>query len=947
VADLRFSSFAQPQIGQALQQADTGGPLGAATFQPALTLVHPDGTTSPLLGPSLSVIGAGSAVGLEPRAVLRTDPPAGSGDVETTYLASVELAPVELPWLLTPARPGGAPDALRLRLRPWIVLVVVRDTGDTLQDGSPLPTITVDVGELPDLADSWAWAHVQQPGASDVVPGLPAVGTTPIARLVCPRRLEPSQRWLACIVPAFDGGRATGLGLPLPDGEHAPAWDVGAPGTVQLPVLASWQFATGEQGDFESLVRRLRPLDEAHLAGLGVRMVDAAQPWPEDTPLTGTNGPATIAVSGALRSFAAVAPGTLPDAALADFRARLQAQLNAPADRVDPTQTVPDSTGAVAPPIYGGRHFPHDRVLQPPTQLPPTVFVPPDWVTQLNFDIAARVAAGIGSAYIRAHQEELMAKAWEQVGAIREANRRRRIGELAVAVSASLHRRHVTTLQPGEVVALAAPAAARTRVTDTGTTLATETNVSTLADGAASSAFARLVRPSGPVARAASTSAASVVARGLAALVAVPQPAILVDRLPGGAEGGTADPLGTTVVSAVVAGQADLAATRVVALQAVTDVARANGLGTQADQLQGQLGAIAVDTGLARVGRVGDIAVSLQLRLASVATIMSNTVALLGSPPFTDAGPARVLATGIQVDPSSLATRLVTALQPTGGITARIASRSVIPAGLSPSQPLDPVMAYPRFPVPVGLALLQDFPEWFLPGVGAVPAETATLLRTDATFVESFLVGLAQEFNRELRWREFPTDLRGTPFDRFWPRPDGAPDIPPITTWREFLGTNLDSSAGSVVVLLVRGTVIRRFPDIVIAAVPKTTATDPATWLAPIFVIPVDAQTAAYAFPLSPDQVRAPEPGYWFAFHEHGYRLRFGFDETSASFDTWNDLDWTRVPQERGFAIAGRLLAPPANPGDARWDRDAADTARIALQWPFRVLISARRLIGG
>ena len=90
MADLHFSSFAQPPIGQALQQADTGGPLGPATFQPALTLVHPDGTTSPLSVPSLSVIGAGSAVGLEPRAVLRTDPPAGSGDVETTDLASVD-----------------------------------------------------------------------------------------------------------------------------------------------------------------------------------------------------------------------------------------------------------------------------------------------------------------------------------------------------------------------------------------------------------------------------------------------------------------------------------------------------------------------------------------------------------------------------------------------------------------------------------------------------------------------------------------------------------------------------------------------------------------------------------------------------------------------------------------------------------------------------------------
>ena len=56
-----------------------------------------------------------------------------------------------------------------------------------------------------------------------------------------------------------------GLGLPVADAELtaanalAPAWTLTAtaPTQVQLPVYYSWQFRTGEGGDFASLARRL------------------------------------------------------------------------------------------------------------------------------------------------------------------------------------------------------------------------------------------------------------------------------------------------------------------------------------------------------------------------------------------------------------------------------------------------------------------------------------------------------------------------------------------------------------------------------------------------------------------------------------------------------------------------------------------------------------------
>ena len=70
-----------------------------------------------------------------------------------------------------------------------------------------LPLLRIDApalvaDELPDLADSWAWVHVQSlvglDGAAAAVAG--ATGEV-IARLVCPRRLLPDSSWLACLVP--------------------------------------------------------------------------------------------------------------------------------------------------------------------------------------------------------------------------------------------------------------------------------------------------------------------------------------------------------------------------------------------------------------------------------------------------------------------------------------------------------------------------------------------------------------------------------------------------------------------------------------------------------------------------------------------------------------------------------------------------------------------------
>ena len=69
------------------------------------------------------VYGPGDVVGIDPRGVLRTDPLARTADFEPNYLACIEFDNPDFPWLFTPAAAG-----VNGRLRPWLVLVVLRQS---------------------------------------------------------------------------------------------------------------------------------------------------------------------------------------------------------------------------------------------------------------------------------------------------------------------------------------------------------------------------------------------------------------------------------------------------------------------------------------------------------------------------------------------------------------------------------------------------------------------------------------------------------------------------------------------------------------------------------------------------------------------------------------------------------------------------------------------------
>jgi hypothetical protein len=505
-ATYHFLSFVRAGFAAAITQPDT---LGAGQ-QPALATAPVGVLVSGIPKPvshNAVVRGPGDVIGISASQVVRTDPVDGAVGVEPNYFAQIEFDRPDLPWLFTPAAAAGE------RLRPWIVLVVVDLDGPNacvLSDGSPLPHLDVPAAaanQLPDLSASHLWAHAQvvTPNGQTVPAAIAGDPRLSISRLMCPRHLEPFRWYLAAVVPAFKVGLLAGLGqgVSLEDETRLdPAWQPG--GEAVLPVYYSFRFRTGEEADFESLARKItgRPLPP----GVGTRTLDVSRPGaglPALSPPTDVHDTQSIVwLDGALRPLDSDALPKRDAGAEQTFRANLTVLLDRPAILLRGGDVDP----VVAPPIYGDKHA---LVVELGTG------TAPPWIEELNLDARTRVAAGLGTQVVQARQDDLVARAWRQLGDVLAANRLLRAAQLSRSGSLRVHGR-LSTLDAATLVSLSAPMHARVvGATGAAVTMAKAVQDSRLPDVAVQPAFRRMTRPRAIAARTAMVSALAetVVAR--------------------------------------------------------------------------------------------------------------------------------------------------------------------------------------------------------------------------------------------------------------------------------------------------------------------------------------------------------------------------------------------------------------------------------------------------
>lgn len=1080
--------------------------------------------------------GPGDVAGLDPSVIVRTIPRQGSTNVEPNYLAAIDFDQPELPWVFTPS---GVPASGHLR--PWLVLVVVRErpgVSVSVPPGARLPVLRIESGaaaELPDLTDSWAWAHVQlldeDAGTTPAAVG-EALADHPnrnVSRLVCPRRLQPGQRWLACVVPAFDAGVARGLGGTPGTADLQPAWAAGQD-QVTLPVYYHWGFQTGPQGDFESLARRLRPYEASADIGRVTMHVGRAAGFlrlPEQDPGR------FLAMDGALQAPAAArrtAVPPVPDPTLADVPVALRDKLQEVgallADAADGKLDgqAPGEPAALGPPVYDGPHVRRTRVEA----------TDDEWFREINLDPRSRVAAGLGAEVMRRYQEAVMEACWQQVGDVLATEAALSRARLSLELGRRFQARHLVPLPLGRLLQVTAPLADRTLLDST--TLPAAIAPTSLPDRTTDAAMRRYTSARGRVLaglarRAGSAAQLEAVRRAGAVLVSslaagradvdptrFPVPAIdgLDANLPAAAPDGrvhlgplgldvtldkaTATAFRTTsrelasvgdvVLADAVRPRPDLStsgmvtsvhieaartfsevqvADRLDALQpgetlTVTDVdaasssavldavretaatrrgdtgflletgrtpvvrplglrsggevvvltpegrpnvtiarldTRLRGTAREVGELVGRLPAGSIDPLVVRrgghvvepaevelrpgagrgevvvrpeVGGVGPVVegttVTMPPLVVDPVVVSRFEVAISGlvEHTFTAVEPVvpqlvafplarAAAATVARSDPALVHPARLDTMITVGGhrLSELVADSSLVPAWRVP-QRFDRVMTYPRLDLPAYHYLAEYDRTRFCPGIDEVPPESITLLETNPRFIAAFMGGLNHETNRELLWRSYPTDQRGTPWRKFWKRTDGSPDIDEIHTWgvrgtRSDLPVQTTAPKGNLV-LLVRGDLLRRYPRTNVVAVravrsggrqlPSEAAAD---LRVPVFAGQFDPDVSFFGFPLVSDDLILGE-GWFFGLMEPVTEPRFGFDET-ASVTTparWNDVAWPHlgVP-ESGYLtqalLAARSLAPSVGQADG--------VAAALFQRPFKLLVHARHLVKG
>jgi hypothetical protein len=857
-ATYRFYSWLRQGLLASLSGPGASSPATAGRLALPVRLRVTDRTP---IDVNVQLHGPGDITGLDAREIIRTEPHAHMTDFEPNYFPAIEFDRPDFPWLFTPASPDSA-----RRLRPWICLIVVPRERATLKTNPqrPLPAVTCALEDLPDLDQSWAWAHAQIVASQSATPDPSPHATLQkllhdhpertLSRLLAPRRLDPNTAYYACLVPTYDVGRKAGLGEPItPEDEQTlkPAWvKNAAPGPVTLPVFFQWEFRTGLAGDFESLARRLKaqPLPST----VGLRPVDIRTPgWGMPTLPPGAPG-SLLDLGGALLT-PETQPRAWPDEPRKTFQLALGAILNAPAAMAG-TSGAPVLLG---PPLYGQWYV--DRDSLPPADQPP------HWFRDLNLDPRHRIAAGFGTTVIRNEQEPLMASAWDQLEQERRDRQRLKRAQLAEAVGDSLSKKHFAALDPARLLQLTGPALRTLTGTATSPTPPpTITNNLLSGHPAVTGAFRRLTRAHGPIASHAAT---------LDAL-----------RLPATSPASTAGQAFRPLMQFAVATKQ-----------------------RQAPALR----------------EWSELKVEMLRRLAPKEAVL-----------------AAVKKTMPTVENTELTTFA------------------------------------PSFPQPMYEPLRDYAPDLLLPGMDQVPSNTIALLKTNPELIEAYMVGLNHEMSRELLWRGFPTDQRGTYFRQFWdaggdelPSTDAERearfDITRITSWAADSRLGSHSARGSAVgqmVLLIRGDLLRRYPRAMVYALESVWSADGTrrelgtVERYPIFRATQAPDITMLGFPLTEADVRGADnkagghPGWFFVLQEQPTEPRFGMDVATTYGGTpahWRDLTWGHLAQDEA-ALKQIVYVPidgllkDAVVDQIPWGKNSAHMATITRQPPFRVAVHAR-----
>jgi hypothetical protein len=1063
IAKYTFIPFVRIGIGNEITETDT---LGAASN--AMVVERPEvevsfkvkasGGSSPEATEPVSkrvkIEGPGDVLGVQRDQVIRVHPAHGVENFETGNLVYMEFYEEDFPWRFTPARPSGP------NLRPWVALLILKEDEFTrnTQGGTPTPFIRIKETALQKVfypeTELHHFAHVHvletladsiQSSASQAANQLGGtVGRNPdlaLSRIICPRKPDPNSTFHAFLVPAYETGRLAGLGQDTAGIiAQKPSWQRSNLGNIpfDMPYYYTWSFKTDDNGDFEKLVRAIKVRS---VAANSAREMDLTAPG---LGLKPEGNDATIGAEGALQSTThQTTPWPVDDPTL---QSKLKDILNLNSTLQTTNPTIPSGDfyspklaedPVITPPVYGRWHALVDNLTNKA-----------DWVHTLNLHPTHRAAAGLGTRVVQEHQEEFMEMAWNQIGAINEANQRIIENEAVKRASEKLYRKNISKMDQFtllntlgktlEVIPNDNTSTAKKRLKDSRVPTAFRTGTFTRV----ANNFSRtaLMNPSR------NDTAPEVMNQNLLLRSDADESGLI--------RTGT-DPYGNAIEKPAITaapkrGKFEIEINPVFlkgAIDKVIEKAPLPFLGKLCDAIAAQgtnftiaqvLGNLPPDFQETQQKRADHILGAILHRAWSDGilslVIKSSVYELRISNEYHTAdfditnGPVKTIRTiclrkeHVPAEPvefkyndvlearkefrklfnSSFLNHDQTA--PLAFVRHQnIALSSVtfsdkIRNGFSPMRNFlrkinafiqadaenngKPLMAYPRFPIPVYDYLKAISQDYIIPNISDIPGNTIALMKPNKAFVEAFLAGMNHEFSRELLWREFPTDMRGSYFRHFWeydndpskemlPQPgeseadfhkniinfqDAAADVEELHKWNKNLGLNHLRQFG--LILLVKGDLFRKYPDTMVYAQKgkfvtvngkKTrTLTEyiPANVQWPVITGNLAPDVYFFGFTLSETQARGDtaNPGWFFVLRERPGQISFGLDEfdgpgAPGKPDDWDDLTWSHLTPGVASPTYLKIDAFPAgavpnNTNGVSWGTSSAETAYVLYQDP-------------
>lgn len=1055
-----------PWLRQGISNKITGSSTGARATIPVKLKISGQAVSGPNLEKSLTrnieLYGPGDIIGIDKKAIVKNEPRNWMTNFESNYMPYIEFYDEDFPWRYSPSA------VKEDRLKPWLALVVLKESefieGKNIKN-KPLPFI--DVANTNNIFQPyeqlWAWAHVHvndsvitdskktvSANEADTLKNLKGIlkknPDLAYSRIMCPRKLEPNTGYHAFLIPAFESGRLAGLGLDPSENFGARNAETGAwqdysnrKNPTLYPIYHRWFFKTGKLGDFEYLVRLLKPQPMDNR--VGTRDMDVQQPGVNVRPIDNLELKGFLKLGGALRipvssmkpadkalfkKYDEWAESDYPhpfqqDLAsfinLADdyeFKSSAKANEDSSLD-LDPTD---DKDPMITAPLYGQWHALTQRLLKQRDDSPAPN--PKNWIHELNLDPRYRTNAGFGTGVIQRNQEDYMEAAWKQVGEIKDANQKIRLGQLAKECSWIWYHKHLGPLvsnNPAKAFGLLAPVNSRVVVDES-------TVWSTLADSKVPSVLVspvmrRLLRKGGrfrtflPYNE--TITPDNIIDRINKDEITPAPPKEAPTNIPkvqDFAENEISPSTLPTFLEDLVSKYPNvkwLFFLLAVFFLLISLVGSFFGFffalialifailfyltNRHSKTVENQS---SLNEETIHPDRVEDFPKSPDF---SVITEGSVTMPAYGA---TDSEEGKlfkealwdyyevisvcVIAGKVVPKPALnldyLVGEMYTKLNPEKTIPHYIYNVVLIPYrfwNLMPEEFIE-VMTYPEIDIPMYEPLSKDAEDLFLPNIQFIPNNSLSLLETNQKFIESYMMGLNHEFARELLWREYPTDQRGSYFRQFWDASSylmennsegDAPseeeqkeklrDIPPIHLWSKYskLGDHDHRAEGGdkkeEVVLAVRGELLKRYPSAVIYAhkaewhigpdgkidpktqrklIPLTTSEEkdpPKNKVkTPLYEAKVDPDITFFGFDLTVEDVQGKNgdnpdvdkdfPGWFFVIKERPGEPRFGLDlepTEDGNIELWNDLSWKKVAPTGAFLNVANFTTLEITKGDA------------------------------